>query len=172
MGKTRYQRTTVTIPPDLKKRMDAVKEDVNWSAVASHAFEEKLIEIASRKGKQDMNDVIQRLRASKGRCEDKHFKEGETAGRKWAKERAEVDELERLDAWDWNRVFDAECPSAAAVHFYYKLHPERGRDIRAANDFWSNQLGEYGDTLLEDPMFLKGFVNGALDVWHEVKDKL
>jgi hypothetical protein len=38
-------RTTITVPAELKARMNAVDEKVNWSAVASQAFEQKLDEI-------------------------------------------------------------------------------------------------------------------------------
>jgi hypothetical protein len=31
---------TITAPADLRRRMGAVKEEVNWSAIASQAFEE------------------------------------------------------------------------------------------------------------------------------------
>lgn len=38
-------RMTISVPKDLKKQMDAVKEPVNWSAEASRAFREKLVEL-------------------------------------------------------------------------------------------------------------------------------
>jgi hypothetical protein len=51
-------RTTITIPQDLKERMDALEVEVNWSAVAARAFEEKLAEIGSNKERQVMSDFI------------------------------------------------------------------------------------------------------------------
>lgn len=42
-------RINITLTGDLKERMQAVTEDVNWSAIASRAFELKLAEIAARK---------------------------------------------------------------------------------------------------------------------------
>ena len=46
-GKTgRLHRTTITIPIGLKDRMNKVGEHVNWSAVATAAFEAKLASIA------------------------------------------------------------------------------------------------------------------------------
>jgi hypothetical protein len=38
MDKNHY-RTTISIPLDLKRRMDEVDGQVNWSAVAAKAFE-------------------------------------------------------------------------------------------------------------------------------------
>jgi len=41
--------------------MDAVSVEVNWSAVAARAFEEKLLEIASHGEKQEMSEFIRVL---------------------------------------------------------------------------------------------------------------
>ena len=60
---SKHARTTISIPPDLKARMEAVDEPVNWSALACRAFEQKLAEIIKRKGSSNMNDVINRLGA-------------------------------------------------------------------------------------------------------------
>lgn len=35
-------RTTISIPDDLKKRMDRVKGPINWSAIAAEAFAKKV----------------------------------------------------------------------------------------------------------------------------------
>src|SRR5262245_14260814 len=89
-------RTTVSIPQDLKARMDAVSEPVNWSQVAVRAFEDKLAEIASRKKEKTMSDAIQRLRASKLKGDDRRYREGHEAGWAWARDVAEAEELRRL----------------------------------------------------------------------------
>src|SRR5262249_28953989 len=91
-------RMTVYIPDDLKARMDKTREEVNWSQLACAAFERQLCDIASRKARKDMDDVIERLRASKqssgygGR-----FKVGFDVGQEWARETAEASELENLE---------------------------------------------------------------------------
>jgi hypothetical protein len=54
MDKPRSFRTTITVPADLKLRMDAVKEEINWSALAASAFEAKLAEIAKKMEKKKM----------------------------------------------------------------------------------------------------------------------
>lgn len=38
-------RLTVSVKTDLNRRMNEFKDEVNWSAVAAAAFEEKLAEI-------------------------------------------------------------------------------------------------------------------------------
>ena len=40
-----YGRTTITVPFELKKRMKKMRGQVNWSAVACEAFENKLEEL-------------------------------------------------------------------------------------------------------------------------------
>jgi hypothetical protein len=54
MENQRSFRTTITVPADLKRRMDAVTEEVNWSALAASAFEAKLTEIAKKKEAKKM----------------------------------------------------------------------------------------------------------------------
>src|SRR5260370_8114024 len=73
-------RTTITIPSDLKARMDAIGEEVNWSAVASRAFEARLAEIISKRGAKKMEDVVTRLRASKNKAQDEAKTRGIEAG--------------------------------------------------------------------------------------------
>src|SRR5262245_38612223 len=90
-------RMTVSIPADLRERIEAVREPVNWSAVAAGAFEAKLGELAARKGKKTMKDVVQRLRASARKSENLDYQAGEQSGRDWAANTAEVAQLKRLE---------------------------------------------------------------------------
>jgi hypothetical protein len=43
MSKT--TRTSVSVPCDLKRRMEAIGSDINWSNVACEAFERKISEL-------------------------------------------------------------------------------------------------------------------------------
>src|SRR5262245_47766624 len=135
-GKT--YRTTISIPLDLKARMDAAGEQVNWSAVAARAFEEKLAELASRKSAKErtMADVVQRLRASKLKGQDRRYKAGHDAGERWAKNLASAEELERLadflDTLDCDPSYGREeffSDYGLGAHskpelLYFKLDPE------------------------------------------------
>src|SRR5438105_13519710 len=112
MGKKpSFVRTTISLSRDLKKRMDAVKNPPNWSAVAARAFEAELAEIAARKETKDMTDVIQRLLASKLDTENKNYKKGHIAGRRWAENTATAEQLTRLEEFedklgsDWYQWF-------------------------------------------------------------------
>jgi hypothetical protein len=78
-------RQTVYISMDLKQRMDKVAEEVNWSTIAANAFEQKLSEIAARKERKSMQDVIQRLRGLKVREDKQTYETGKRAGTRWAK---------------------------------------------------------------------------------------
>jgi hypothetical protein len=158
--------------------MDAAEEEVNWSAVAAQAFEAKLAEIASRKETKTLNDVIQRLRASKQRASDDHYREGEEAGRRWAENEAEADELARLeraqgraDAWELLFEEAAGQSYSAGELLYFVLHPENHKDRSEASDFWECALGD-DTTRTEDGSYVRGFAEGALALWREVKDKL
>lgn len=51
----RCSRTTITVPTHVKERMEKFKDKVNWSALASQAFEKKLDELEE---KIDMNMIF------------------------------------------------------------------------------------------------------------------
>jgi hypothetical protein len=148
-------RTTISVPQDLKRRMDAVKEPVNWSAIACRAFEEKLAEIATKKEEKTMIAIIQRLRASKP---DLFYQQGQEDGRRWASEQAKYDDLLRLErlhdrkraGGEWETLFD---------------------DPVIRSSFWRTYVGK---SVFTDhhPAFFRGFAEGALALWLEVKDKL
>jgi hypothetical protein len=159
----------ISVPDDLKARIDKVREDVNWSSIACRAFEQKLGEIASRKERKTMVDVIQRLRASKQRYENEFFREGARIGAKWAKEQAEVRELRNLDRFYQSHrkeSFNADILAAA-------IRPESERGIGARDHFW-RAVG--ADTAIvreyENGDWLSGFAEGVLNVWDDVKDKI
>jgi hypothetical protein len=175
----RFARTTISVPFDLKRRMAAITEAVNWSAIACRAFEATLAEIAARKERKVMDDVVQRLRASKQRIEDEQYQEGEEAGRRWAENEAEADELSRLEqcrqgaGYDWARLFyQRESQAYSADEWlFFRIRPEFEGDREEARLFWEDVLGE--DAHLTDiPSFVQGFAEGALGLWGEVKDRL
>src|SRR5690349_19928782 len=81
-------RTTITVPADLKDRMDATGSSVNWSAVAARAFEVKLAEINARKKGATMDDVITRMKAADEADANEARQEGKEAGEQWARTEA------------------------------------------------------------------------------------
>ena len=78
---SKHARTTITVPADLKARMEAIEEPVNWSALACQAFEHKLAEMIKQGGPKNMTDVVARLRASKDRLESEQYQAGQEPGK-------------------------------------------------------------------------------------------
>jgi hypothetical protein len=214
-------RTTISLPRDLKRRMDAVKEEINWSAVACRAFEEKLGELAAKKEKKAMADIIQRLRAAKQRGADALYRQGYEDGRRWASERAEYDDLVRLEQFyakrraerDWEKFFERDHGQPRADQVMEMLSnaiegrpgprlsfdfdvtvgerlmrvvcPRLGNfetgiaDIHLDRDVWCNFCERFWKSIVGDdlfkadhPSYVRGFAEGALALWFEVKDQL
>jgi hypothetical protein len=178
-------RMSISIPEALKARMDRVREDVNWSSIACRAFEQKLGEIASRKERKNMTDLIERLRASKLQQESDLFKDGFEWGKEWAKNEATAKQLERLERMynrlstepihDWQRFFrfDADRPYATYELFYFELAPDdKSRTQAAAREFWEHAAGDDGDRDIQEGEWVRGFAEGALDIWNHVKNKI
>jgi hypothetical protein len=178
---------TITVPFALKQRMDAIGDRVNWSAVASAAFERKVAEVSTTKELSDLNEVVQKLRAAKARAEDTAFKDGERAGQRYVRESAShakaaaglLDELARLErrrrrcGRDWDDAFaaDAQTAYSPAERLAFVLHPEYEGDRRFARAFWTEALGDDANAA-EDPSFVQGFAEGALALWGEISDRL
>ena len=51
-------RMNISIPTRLKRRMDKVKVDVNWSATACRAFEDAIAEIETAKNLESAGHVL------------------------------------------------------------------------------------------------------------------
>jgi hypothetical protein len=172
-----FFRQTVSIPMDLKRRMDRAAEPVNWSAEAAKAFEAKLAEIASRKEMKDMSDVVQRLRASKATMENEDFQEGYAAGKVWAEQDADARDLTNLDAFrtrvgnDWEACFVGSDSYSPAAHLADTI---TGEDLDRGDitEFWERALGAADAQKSYHGEFLRGFAEGALAVWDEVEGQL
>lgn len=169
-------RTTVPLPADLKRRMENAGEVVNWSAGAARAFETVLAEIAFRNERKNMDDVIQRLRASKQESDAESYKDGFCVGEEWAKSAASALELKRLQrcrdrSRDWTFETDERDAWGACEWLYFQIHPENDHDRREAEGFWDEVLDTNDDRRFE-PAFLQGFANGALNVWCEAKSQV
>jgi hypothetical protein len=183
MTSPKFYRTTISIPQDLKERMDAAGEQVNWSAVAARAFEAKLldIELARKRGKMNKNDIVKRLKAA--RADDtEEYDDGKAEGRRWAAETAKPRELKRLAeyisrcdqdnlAW-WDVDYSGwKAPFGAADYFVFALRPKCKDDRHALASFWEEALGGDADRI-EDGDFLRGFGEGADEVWGDVAGEL
>lgn len=168
---------TISVPQELKDRMEAVDEPVSWSAVACEAFKQKLAEIIKRKGAKDMSDVISRLRASKVAAETKSYNDGFAFGERWAKGNAEVAELNRLERFheetekdypfeDW---FGTElfAPWSHTSHIVAAIY---GTEYPREAEELTERL--FDEEEARDNDYVRGFVEGALSVWNDVKDQI
>jgi hypothetical protein len=98
-----------------------------------------------------------------------HTTSGSTAGRKWAREKARPEELQRLARLaeqlqystnpSWAGWFSENPGQAfsAAERLYFVLRPDRDGDREAAATFWGPHEAE-----ARDPDFVQGFAEGAL----------
>ena len=86
----------------IDSRLDARMKkasDVNWSAIASAAFER---ELQRHEWRTTMGNVVERLRASKNEAISEGRDVGEAAGREWALQQASYVELH--GSHEWTRV--------------------------------------------------------------------
>jgi hypothetical protein len=182
-------RMNISVPRDLKARMDSATKyllpgTVNWSAVASAAFEAKLLDLASKKETGTMEDVIARLKAAEEADSNEQRQEGAEAGRAWARNVARPRQLRRLarlgkkkDAVeDQLSGFNADTKHGIATSLYAVLHdlPVASKAFGTGDVayFWLETVGPGGRAKMDDIDFASGFCDGAREVWEKVKDSL
>lgn len=171
-------KITIYVPDDLKTAMDGVEDQQpNWSSLAQEAFRRECDLLVNRKkGAGRMQTAIERLRASKHKVEDAGRVAGIKAGRAWATESAEYDELERAAAFhasvSEHGVGQWNAPFGAGGWFYAAIatddadeRPEYG-DVDA---FWEQITGTPREPA---EVYVLAFAEGAAEVWDEVSDKL
>lgn len=162
-------RTTISIPDSLKDRMQSV--DIDWSAVAVAAFEQKLGELAAQKAEEAQTDVLEPLRASPLAAEDDAYDKGVQDGRAWATDHALFVDLkslnEHLEHNDGHLVLSTEAADFSPSECLYDIiFGVEGVDSRSdASDFWEAHGHWEGsrDTIA----YLDGFAAGAMAVYKE-----
>ncbi|WP_298876829.1 hypothetical protein [uncultured Bradyrhizobium sp.] len=157
-------RINVSVPDSLKERMSALDDRVNWSEVAQAAFER---EVTARTFKgDDMEGVIERLRASKDQYEDEERDNGIVHGREWAKRRASFKELKAIAQIDFGSGYFEEFDMGM------KVDEVLNNDVR--NEGPEASLWSDGSSNLVMPgnAYVEAFVEGAKEVWDEVSDKI
>lgn len=152
----------IYLSDELKRRMEA--HDLKWSQIAAGAIE-TAIKIEELKGVSMEQANLERLRASRAKTAEKEKSVGEEAGKSWALERAEYDELERLyelsQSQGW---FDTSGKDNCALAVAVAIMGEERPDWRDINDLMETISGRKAPS--ED--FLVGFVEGAGEVFGEV----
>ncbi|QJW93090.1 hypothetical protein [Frigoriglobus tundricola] len=171
MADSAFGRMNISLPTDLKREMDAVK-DVNWSNVAAEAFRLKLLEIRSSQKGATMQQVVNRMKAAAKLEESAEHRAGKQAGEKWARDTATPAQLRRLaeirdelfvgvpDTFGWPGIL------------YVTFHKGADVDRAEVNGYWSSVLGEKDAERIYEEQFASAFVEGALAVWAIVEPQL
>jgi hypothetical protein len=127
-------------------------------------------------------EVVQRLKAAQEKEDQMERDEGKAAGRKWAERTATPKELRRVaeyidrceqDNTPWHDVdFPGwMAPFGATDYFVFAIRPQDKDDRDAPGQFWEEALGDDAHRI-EDSDFLRGFGEGAVEVWNEVSAQL
>jgi hypothetical protein len=155
-------RVSIYVPDDMKSEMDALEEKANWSNVAQQAFG---LEINRLKLPEEgvMNQVIERLRASKRKDEIGDKEEGLEAGRKWASKQASFKELKK--------VGDMDDPDYIEGELWKWFDEEMGIDSRRDPELSFSHDGKGGLEPNSDE-YVEGFIEGAQQIWNEIADKI
>ena len=158
MSKKKYPKVTITVPPDVKARMEAAKGSANWSAIASRAISEHLDLMDKTEELHDVSiEAIDRLKRSKQRTEANNVEFAQHAGKRWAETRAEWDELVRVA-----EAADAGFPNNGTAH-----EALAGALQIDATQFWVDVLGA-----TPSDGSVQAFTDGALAVFSAVKRQL
>jgi hypothetical protein len=118
-----------------------------------------------------MEDVIARLRESKQKQTEQEYQDGFEMGQEWARWNAEARELGNLQAvkagGNWDRAFvDTKTPGQNSLHaFIDAIDPEIPDGGFSVAEFW---LEHVVDSVLNANV-VRGFADGSLAVWDEVK---
>ena len=158
---------TISIPPELAKQVDRYPDE-NWSAIACQAFEQRLKQLDTMNVKTENDKAVARLRASKERAVNLHYRYGEIAGSKFAMNVGEYDQLQRLGQWrevagtDYNRLL----AGITAYEISKIMGGEDGPDNLVQ---WFKD--EHPDNC-NDESWVDGFIDGALAKFEEINEKL
>ena len=89
---------TLSVPKEVKTKMDAVKVSVNWSAIATAAFETKILELMSKREVKSMTDLVSRLKAAEELEANEDYQDGHPVWREMGSGKATPRQLRRLQA--------------------------------------------------------------------------
>ncbi|MFI0846426.1 hypothetical protein [Mesorhizobium sp. IMUNJ 23232] len=159
-------KMNIYVGDELKMRMDALPNQ-NWSAVAQEAFE---LQIATApKENMNMDDVIERLRASKQKSEEQTKPYWKGQGREWAMKTAEADALENVGELEYSDADSADELLNMIVGAITDDEP----DYNAIVEFCEEVLtGEHPRTKKPSKRIIMWWLEGAQEIWAEVQDKI
>lgn len=152
-------KVNVYLPDELAA--DVQRLGIQLSSICQRALREEVLRMATMQsvGEEQVARAVERLRLSANVEGETNWSQGKRSGRQWALQTAKHGELENLDD---------TFPAGELVH--------QDRCLQIAKDIDYHDV-EAWPTLyfwLEDTNpklnWLAGFVDGALEVWDEVRD--
>jgi hypothetical protein len=154
-------RISIYIPDEMKADVERLGESINWSSAAQAAFAHE-IRRATLPKEDEMEAMIERLRASKAKYKESERTAGVEAGKKWAINLADYEELKLIANLDISDCGDEEGNAWAWVDEHLgNEHPDESFLIDPDHPR-SCPSDEY----------VEGFLEGAALMWDEVADKL
>ncbi len=171
-------KISIYVPDEMKVRMDAAESRANWSAHAQRAFSIELDHLEAITEIKSMTDVIERLRASKQKLAQASIADGRIAGREWAMQSAEYDELKRVAALNADLLLEIyQEPDIAARTIVIQAIVDDRDEARSilsrdsdTGDLFSIDQDMVDATLTQE--WLAGFVEGVQAVLVEIADKI
>lgn len=155
-------RISIYVSDDLKAKIDAIGDEVNWSEVAQLAFRDALANFEHRK-ERNMTTTIARLSASKELALQNDFLLGKEAGRDYAADDADYQDLRRLSRIN----FPNDDYRGAGRALARALDP---RDERSQSDVFEECFGDDAEDVTD--AYIAGFIEGAKEFYNEVKHQL
>ena len=158
---------TISIPADLAARLEAVKPNIeNLSRIAAACIEQE-VKIQEALQLDPASAGIQRLRKSKASHRQNARTEGLEAGKFWALDDAEFDELERvasMDDFENLHSIEAEPLDFADAIASAALGPVDDPSLSLFRCKAQELFGE-ADLAAAPVEFYEGFVEGAVNVY-------
>jgi hypothetical protein len=180
-----FARTTITVPSNIKARMDAIGASENWSAIASKAFEHRLLELESTRMTDTIDEVAQRLKASLELEEKEDYQAGLAAGTKWASRHAKAIHLKRLAQAIDESGFSVKEQAGVCLNgsnngvgawLIAVIGPNKERDRKEVDYLISTMIDvdrtETAAEQMENEQFATGFITGALDIWEQAQSRM
>jgi hypothetical protein len=130
--------------------------------------------------------VLESFRKAEESEKAEQYAAGVRRGRTWASGEGykavtppirELQRLERAKEYhdeDWCCFFFGNAYRtgfSTGKHLFFVLRPEDEGHFAAADDFWHSEVGAE-DEELESDDFIRGFADGALEVWEAVQESL
>jgi predicted transcriptional regulator len=156
------ERITITIPDSLHTRLQAVKENMNISAVCQQAIEYAVsMEELKMKNLAGKEKVIERLRLERQKSEEEWFNCGRNDG---------LEAAENLKYEDFEQLCDL---------YTKKNELERYGDWIGLDQFseelregLQEQMDDYSPKPPNKGLYLAGWIEGAIEFWDEIKDEI